>query len=156
MPIRKFIYIRLLALIMTALLPAGCSLFGPRVDIDSLSLDVAPRANDDSPIAVDFVAANDSELLARLSELTARQWFATREQYQRDFRQHLYVWGLELVPGQLIESTDFPLEGKPAVGLLVFANFQSPGAHRLRLEEQRTIRLKFDNREMTSLEPNPR
>jgi len=114
------------------------------------------RANDDSPIAVDFIAVNDIDLLAKLSGLTAKQWFATRDQYQRDFRQYLHVWGLELVPGQLIEASTFPLDGKPSVGLLAFASYQSPGAHRLRLEDQRSIRLKFDAREMTLLDQNLR
>jgi len=134
----------------------GCSFFGSRISVDGVTLDVALRANDDAPIAVDFIAVNDIDLLAKLSGLTAKQWFATKEQYRRDFRQYLNVWGLELVPGQLIESSTFPLDGKPSVGLLVFANYQSPGAHRLRLEDQPSIRLKFDAREMTLLDQNTR
>ena len=134
----------------------GCAYFGSRVSVDGVTLDVALRANDDSPIAVDFIAVNDIDLLTKLSGLTAKQWFATRDQYQRDFRQYLYVWGMELVPGQLIESSTFPLDGKPALGILAFANYQSPGAHRLRLEDQRRIRLKFDAREMTLLDQNIR
>ncbi|MCU1725200.1 MULTISPECIES: type VI secretion protein [Pseudomonas] len=156
MRLKKFISIKILAVLLTASAMAGCSLFGSKVSVDGVTLDVALRANDDSPIAVDFVAANDVDLLGKLSGLTAKQWFATREQYQRDFRQYLHVWGMELVPGQLIESSTFPLDGKPSVGLLVFANYQSPGAHRLRLEDQRSIRLKFDSREMTLLDQNTR
>lgn len=156
MRLKKFMCFKLLAVLLTTLAVGGCSLFGSKVKVDGVTLDVALRANDDSPIAVDFVAANDMDLLGKLSGLTAKQWFANRDQYRRDFRQYLYVWGLELVPGQLIESTTFPLDGKPSVGLLVFANYQSPGAHRLRLEDQRTIRLKFDSREMTLLDQNTR
>lgn len=156
MRLKKFMSLKCLAVLLTTLLVGGCSLFGSKVKVDGVTLDVALRANDDSPIAVDFVAANDVDLLGKLSGLTAKQWFAGRDQYRRDFRQSLYVWGLELVPGQLIESSTFPLDGKPAVGLLVFANYQSPGAHRLRLEDQRIIRLKFDSREMTLLDQNLR
>jgi type VI secretion system protein len=134
----------------------GCSLIGSKVNVDRVTFDVALRANDDSPIAVDFIAVNDIDLLAKLSGLSAKQWFAARDQYQRDFRQYLYVWGMELVPGQLIESSTFPLDGKPAVGLLAFANYQGQGVHRLRLEDQRSIRLKFDAREMTLLDQNIR
>ncbi len=77
----------------------GCSLFAPSVDLDSLTLDVAAGANDDTPIAVDFIAVNDPDLLKQLSGITASQWFAEREQFQRDYRQLMSVWGLELVPG---------------------------------------------------------
>lgn len=156
MSLKKFIFFKVLVVLLGVANIAGCSLFGSKVSVDGVTLDVALRANDDSPIAVDFIAVNDVDLLAKLSGLTAKQWFASREQYQRDFRQYLHVWGLELVPGQLIESSTFPLDGKPSVGLLAFANYQSPGAHRLRLEDQRSLRLKFDAREMTLLDQNIR
>lgn len=128
---------------------SGCSLFGPKVDLDSLTLDVAPRANDDTPIAVDFIAVNDPDLLKQLSGISASQWFAGREQYQRDYRQLMSVWGLELVPGQFIDRQPFPLGGKRAAGLLVFASYNTPGAHRLRLDDQSEAWLKFDSREMS-------
>ncbi|MDG9883459.1 type VI secretion protein [Pseudomonas putida CSV86] len=156
MRLKKFKFFRMTVILLGLAHMAGCAYFGSRVSVDGVTLDVALRANDDSPIAVDFIAVNDNDLLAKLSGLTAKQWFATRDQYQRDFRQYLYVWGLELVPGQLIESSTFPLDGKPSVGLVAFANYQSPGAHRLRLEDQRSIRLKFDAREMTLLDQNLR
>lgn len=133
---------------------SGCSLFGPRVDLDSLTLDVAPRANDNTPIAVDFIAVNDPDLLKQLSGITARQWFAEREQFQRDYRQLMMVWGLELIPGQFIPRQPFPLGGERAAGLLVFASYNTPGAHRLRLDDQSDAWLKFDSREM-SLVSNP-
>ena len=132
-----------------SLLLGGCSLFAPSVELDSLTLDVAPKANDDTPIAVDFIAVNDPDLLKQLSAITARQWFAEREQFQRDYRQLMSVWGLELVPGQFLDHQPFPLEGRRAAGLLVFASYNTPGAHRLRLDDQRKAWLKFESREMT-------
>jgi len=134
---------------------AGCSLFGPRVDLHNLTLDVAPRANDDTPIAVDFIAVNDPDLLKQLSGITARQWFTERDQYQRDYRQLMTVWGLELVPGQFIDKQPFPLGGERAAGLLVFASYNTPGAHRLRLDDQSKAWLKFDSREMTLVSDSP-
>lgn len=135
---------------------AGCSFFGPKVDLDSLTLDVAPKANDDTPIAVDFIAVADADLLKQLSGISASQWFAEREQYQRDYRQLMSVWGMELVPGQFIDRQPFPLGGKKAAGLLVFASYNTPGAHRLRLDDQREAWLKFDSREMSLVNPTER
>lgn len=132
-----------------ALALSGCSFFGSRVGLDELTLDVAARANDDTPIAVDFVAVKDADLLKQLTAMTAKQWFAEREQFQRDYRQLLTVWGLELVPGQFIEQQPFPLGGERAAGLLVFASYNTPGAHRLRLDDQRSAWLKFNSREMS-------
>lgn len=127
----------------------GCSFWGRRVDLDTVTLDVALKANDDTPIAVDFIAVNDPDLLKQLSGITARQWFDQRQQFQRDYRQALMVWSLELVPGQFLDNQPFPLGGKKAAGLLVFASYNTPGAHRLRLDEQNNAWLKFDSREMS-------
>ncbi|MNP77493.1 hypothetical protein D3C76_1749350 [compost metagenome] len=75
----RFIFRSISSSLALALLLAGCSVFGPRVQLDALTLDVAERANDDTPIAVDFIAVNDPELLKLLSGITARQWFAECE-----------------------------------------------------------------------------
>ena len=83
-----------------------------------------------------------------LAGLPASQWFANREQYRRDYRQQFAVWSLELVPGQFIESESFPLRGDRATGLLVFAGYNTPGAHRLRLDQQQRVWLRLDTREM--------
>jgi type VI secretion system protein len=147
---------RRVALALGFVVLGGCSLFGPKVDVDRLTLDVASKANGDSPIAVDFIAVNDPDLLKQLSALSARQWFSDREQYRRDHQQQLAVWSVELVPGQFMEARDFPLAGKPASGLLVFAGYNSPGAHRLRLEKQKQAWLRFDSREMRLLSGNER
>ncbi|TBU95703.1 type VI secretion protein [Phytopseudomonas dryadis] len=133
------------------LLLAACAWREPRIGLDEVTLDVAPRANDDTPIAVDFVAVGDGELLKLLSAIPARQWFAEREQFRRDYRHLMSIWSLELVPGQFMESGDFPLRGEAAAGLLVFAGYNTPGVHRLRLGEQRKIWLRFESRDMRLL-----
>lgn len=134
-----------------ALALSGCSFRGEKIELDSLTLDVAERANDDTPIAVDFVAVHDPDLLKLLSEIPARQWFAERGQYERDYRQLFSVWRLELVPGQFRDVRDFPFAGDEAAGLLVFAGYNTPGAHRLRLNESGRVWLRFDSREMRLL-----
>lgn len=133
----------------------GCAWFGPKVAVDRLTLDVAVKANGDTPIAVDFVAVRDADLLKLLGGVTAAQWFSEREQFRRDYQQQLSVWSVELVPGQLMQTRDFPLAGKPAAGLLVFAGYNTPGAHRMRLERQADVWLRFDSREMRLLSANP-
>lgn len=141
--------LRILLLALAVLPLAGCAwLFAPRVQLDEITLDVAPRANDDTPLAVDFVAVDDPDLFKLLSSVNARQWFSEREQYHRDYRTQFSVWSLELVPGQLMQVQDFPFSGRRSAGLLVFAGYNTPGAHRLRLDEQSRVWLRFDSREM--------
>ena len=83
--------------------------------------------------------------------ISARQWFAERGQYERDYRNLFSVWGLELVPGQFRDVRDFPFAGDGAAGLLVFAGYNTPGVHRLRLNESGRVWLRFDSREMRLL-----
>ncbi len=130
---------------------AGCAFRGERIELDSLTLDVAERANDDTPIAVDFVAVHDPDLLKLLSEIPAGQWFTQREQYGRDYRQLFSVWSLELVPGQFREVRNFPFAGDSSVGLLVFSGYSTPGTHRLRLRKSGHVWLRFDSRGMRLL-----
>lgn len=134
-----------------SLVLTGCGFRSERIGLDSLTLDVAERANDDTPIAVDFVVVFDADLLKLLSEIPSKQWFAERDQYRRDYRQLFSVWSLELVPGQFRDVRDFPFAGDKAAGLLVFAGYNTPGAHRLRLSESGRVWLRFDSREMRLL-----
>ncbi|NHN76982.1 type VI secretion protein [Azotobacter chroococcum] len=141
---------------LAALALSACSLFEPGVELKALTLDVAPRANDNTPIAVDFVAVQDPELLKLFSGMSARQWFAEREQLGLDYRKAFSMWGLELVPGQFLELERFPLSGAPAAGLLVFAGYNTPGVHRLRLDEMSVVQLRFESRDMRLFGTNER
>ncbi|QNB00143.1 hypothetical protein [Massilia sp. Se16.2.3] len=84
-----------------ALLAAGCAsrpslpaLFGPRIALSDLRLDVARDANDNMPLRIELVAAGDEQLLARLLELSAAQWFDPLANYRRDYPATLRSTGL--------------------------------------------------------------
>lgn len=138
--------ILLLALVVLPWLAApGCS---RRASSSTKSPSMSPPRQRRHPLAVDFVAVDDPDLFKLLSSVNARQWFSEREQYRRDYRTQFSVWSLELVPGRLMQVQDFPFSGRRSAGLLVFAGYNTPGAHRLRLDEQSRVWLRFDSREM--------
>lgn len=143
--------IKTLGCVSLLLLLSACSLFKPSIELRSLTLDVAPRANSDTPLAVDFVAVQDPELYKLLLSIPSKQWFEQREQLRRDYLQAIDVWSLELVPGQFMESRDIPMAGNHAVGLLVYAGYNNPGTHRLRLDQQKTVWLRFESKNMRLL-----
>jgi type VI secretion system protein len=117
-------------------LAAGCStpFFKPKIALRELVLDVAPDANDNSPFALELVATSDDALLAKLLTLTAAEWFAPQSNLKRDFRAELRTWYCEPTPGSRVPVPLADFAGKPGKGLLLFANYKSPGAHRLRLD----------------------
>lgn len=126
----------------------SCSLWAPSIKMKTLKLEVAPAANNDTPIAIDFVVIKNADLLKLLLADTAAQWFEKREQYQRDYPGALRIWGLELVPGQRLEISDIPIHGDRASGLLVFARYDTPGSHRLRLEAQRDVVIQLNSKDL--------
>jgi type VI secretion system protein len=113
---------------------AGCSASLPRVRVDSLAIQVAAQANLDTPIAVDAVLVRNPQLLDTLLGLPSSKWFAEREQLRRDYPKDLSVISYELVPGQQISDSDLAFDGQRAAGVLVFADYQTAGAHRVRLD----------------------
>ena len=125
----------------------GCSSlgFGPSVKLQAATLDVVSMANDDTPLAVDFVAVKDPEL-HKLLLVPAAKWFEQREQLRRDYPVDLKVWELELVPGQHLETEDVPIRGEPAAGLLVYAGYAGPGMHRLSLDTRKKVWLRLKAR----------
>ncbi|WP_205700920.1 hypothetical protein [Jeongeupia sp. USM3] len=139
---------------LISVLPA-CGLMQPEVAMRSAVIEVAAGANDDTPIAVDFLAVNDPDLLKTLLTTSSGQWFAAREQYRRDYPQALQVWGLEVVPGQRLAVDRVPLAGADALGVVVFASYDAPGAHRLRLEGERDVRIRLGSRDLQLMQAGP-
>jgi type VI secretion system protein len=117
-----------------ALCLAGCSGSMPRVNVDSLSISVATQANLDTPIPLDAVLVRNPQLLDMLLGLPSARWFAQRDQLRRDYPKDLNVISYEVVPGQQIIDAKFGFDGQRAAGVLVFAGYQTPGAHRVRLD----------------------
>jgi type VI secretion system protein len=120
--------------LVAVLCVAGCSASLPRVKVDSLAIQVAAQANLDTPIAVDAVLVRNPQLLDTLLGLPSAKWFAQREQLRRDYPKDLSVVSYELVPGQQISDPAFAFDGQRAAGVLVFADYQTAGAHRVRLD----------------------
>jgi len=103
-------------------------------DID-IRVDISDAANQNSPVAVDIVVVSDERLLEKLKNMSAKEWFEKRDQIQRDYPQDtsVHVWSWEWVPGQIVPETELPWKYN-AVGAFVFADYLSPGDHRIGLD----------------------
>ena len=123
------------AALLVAQLAACGSLFpkGTRVDWSELTLSAAPNANQNSPVDVEMVL--DEAMLARVTELTAAKWFGARADLQKTFPQSLSYLSWELVPGQTIRVPSSAIGSPRVAAVLVFANYTTPGANRVRVED---------------------
>lgn len=130
-----------LAAVLGVTLLSGCSsvknFFGPAgtayLEWKGLLVTAESTANQNTAVALDIVFVADPALLEKLSTLPASRWFAVRDDQLKTYPTALSVHNLELVPGQsrLLSAKDL---GSPRVaGVLLFANYRTPGEHRLRL-----------------------
>jgi type VI secretion system protein len=94
-------------------------------------------ANQNSPVALDIVFVHDTATLDKLSTLPASRWFATRDEQLRLYPQSLRVRSYEMVPRQMLRLPNDELGTHHVVGVLLFANYTTPGEHRARLPELR-------------------
>lgn len=127
------------AALALALLLGACA-DKPAAWLNTVSFNVAPAANDSTPVAIDLVSIRDKALVDQLAALTAADWFSKREQYRRDHPSALNIASWELVPGQKLEAK-FPQDQEAAWAILVYANYATPGPHRLRVPDTRTLSL---------------
>jgi hypothetical protein len=124
-------------LIVTACVCAqGCGPSGPtRL---KLQFDVSNKTNDDNPLVVDVVVAYDPETFEELGQMTASQWFDSRDaKILNNPGEALFKtrrW--EITPGLDMESQELPLPGVPSQGVL-FAGYNSRGKHASRFDPAR-------------------
>jgi type VI secretion system protein len=108
------------------------------VKVDTVTFVAAPNANDNSPVAIDLVIAYDQMLLGELVKLPARQWFERREQFRRDYPETIQIESWELTPGQTRAAQPIDVR-RQSIGALVFANYLTPGEHRVRVGKEKAL-----------------
>jgi type VI secretion system protein len=81
------------------------------------------------------VMLHDEETLGLVQNLSAAKWFAAREDLFKTFPQGLSYQSVELVPGQTLPLPQNMFLQKRQVATLVFANYLTPGEHRVRVDQ---------------------
>ena len=104
-------------------------------------------ANINSVIPFDVVIACDGPLFDEISKLTGKDYYQRREQLVLDHPQKLQVVPFELDPGQTINHK---LKRKclRRKGALLFAGYSTAGTHRMRVANQRHLKVRLKNQNM--------
>lgn len=108
---------------------------GSKLKWDGFTVLAGADANLNSAVAVDIVLARDDATLNLVSGLSAAKWFSTRNDIKKSFPQGLRYRSLELAPGQSMRLPGSEFEGLRVVGVLVFADYLTPGEHRVRVDQ---------------------
>ena len=117
------------------------SLLGGKLHV---TVNISDKVNQNAPIATDLLLVYNEKLCEDLLKMSAKDWFRQKEQIKRDYIEGvgLDCWSWEWVPGQKIPIQKLPLKSNAKAGI-VFADYLSPGAHRIRFSpfEDIVIRL---------------
>lgn len=134
-------------------LPGFLSFKGTKVKWDQVTLAAADNANRNSAVAVDVVLITEDAVLEKVIDLSSAKWFSARADLAKTFPKVLTYRSWELVPGQAL-NIDGDSFGAPRVSAaLVFADYATPGNHRVRVEEFKgriVVRLEQDDFTVTN------
>jgi type VI secretion system protein len=111
----------------------------------------ADNANLNTPIAFDVAVVLEEPILAKLVELPASKWFAARADLAKTFPKGLVYRSWELAPGQTLRIPEGTFGAARVAGVLLFADYLTPGEHRIRVEQLRgRIMVQLGPREFTA------
>ncbi len=105
---------------------------------------ISEKANNGNPVALDLVMVSDKKLFEKLREMTAEEWFKSREQVKLDFpkKGQVEVKSWEWVPDQRVSVNEIIVPAEIRGGI-VFANYFKPGAHRAVFNPRKPFTIKL-------------
>ena len=121
-------------------------LFGGDIELQT---HVAPNANMNNPVAVEFLLVYDEKLLATLTKTNAKDWFMNRDQFRQDNPKGFDSWYWEWIPGQKVKDEKLPLKPS-AKAALVFANYIVPGDNRAKLDPYKSVTINLGEKAFTA------
>lgn len=140
---RLFRVFGICALLGALLGTSGCGTHRLRMQV-SLTLD----ANGNAPVMLSILFVKSPALSQKIMEMTARQWFAKRDQIVRDSRRDLDENYYEFVPGQQVNPLDFKVNRSVKEGIL-FVNYGGQSPHRYVFETSKPVQISFGSRSVT-------
>jgi type VI secretion system protein len=115
----------------------------------TIQVRIAPNANINSPVAVEYLIVHDEKLLETLAKTNAKDWFTNRGQFLQDNPKGFDSWYWEWIPGQPVKDERISL--KPgAKGAFVFANYVVAGDNRAKVEPNKNVIINLGERSFTA------
>ncbi len=131
----------------------GCSSADSRIKTRTLDIEVGPKANADNAVAVDLVLVHDATLLPALADMAAAAWFKNRDQLTLANPTGLEVRSFEVIPGQKGPRAELEGRAAAALGAFIFANYDSAGPHRARVDGLPAVLLRLGEKDFAVAAP---
>lgn len=107
---------------------------GTRLAWKQVVIAAADGANLNSPVALDIVMVIEEPELEKIAALPASKWFQVRADMLRTFPGTYIYKSWEVAPGQTLRIPGGNFGSPSVVGVFVFADYLTPGEHRMRVE----------------------
>ena len=108
---------------------------GQPLDWSQVVISAVPGANQNSPIAVDIVLVREESMLEKIAPLPAAKWFQTRADLLKTFPGVFSYKSWEVAHDQTLRVLGSIFGSQTVVGVFVFADYVTPGEHRIRVEQ---------------------
>lgn len=133
---------QLLWVVSVPIFLSGCSLLQgdknaePPVCLKKVNISLDSDANQDSALAIDLLMIYKKELLDTVMQMKARDYYLSATQLKRDYPEMVDIWHWELTPGQVVKDYPITQRPDPVIGAVFFADYLTPGDHRVRFGTQ--------------------
>ncbi|MBI2771780.1 MAG: hypothetical protein HYX47_19305 [Burkholderiales bacterium] len=114
---------------------AAVGIKGTRLAWKEVLITASDGANLNTPVAVDVVMVLEDASLEKLAALPASKWFQTRSDMLKTFPGTYIYKSWEVSPGQTLRLPGSAFGSPSVVGVFVFADYLTPGDHRMRVEQ---------------------
>lgn len=108
-----------------------------------VTIDADSNANMGSQVVVDIVSAYDDQLAKALESSVASDWFSSKNTYFDQFKGKIFVISREITAGNQIQLEYTTEREEKPVATFIFASYHSPGEHRVKVEEFKTLIIKL-------------
>jgi len=142
-----WIFINLMLLISTCATKTNEATKKTTGKIQLITIDADRNANMGSPVAVDIVSAYDDQLVRTLESTTASDWFTLKKTYIEQSESNIFVIGREIAPGNQIQLEYTTEVDEKPVATFIFASYDSPGEHRVKMEKFKPLIIKLEESE---------
>lgn len=113
----------------------------PEGQVYIIDVESKPDANLGSPIAVDIVSVYDDQIVNEFESIPASEWFISKNEYEEKLKDNIYIFDREFIPGEQVQVEYTTGVKKEPVTNLLFANYSTPGEHRVRVDEFKMLRI---------------
>jgi type VI secretion system protein len=103
------------------------------LDWKAMTVVAAPDVNQNSPLALDLVFVRDTAALEKLLTMSASKWFSSKDELMKTYPNAMTIKSWELVPQQVLQLSEEALGSPRVAGMVLFADYLTPGDHRAQL-----------------------